>query len=98
MASTPEGKVKMKITKLLDSYDGSLYYWMPVPSGFGTRQVDYVGVHKGQFFCIEAKKPGGKPTPLQYEFMKCVDRAGGAWFVVDDDVSLAQVKGWLDRK
>lgn len=70
---------------------------MPVPSGYGTRQVDYIGVHNGLFFCIEAKRPGGKTTKLQDVFMRQVEAAGGQTFVVDDDFSLAQVRAWLKR-
>lgn len=97
MASTPEGSVKKKVTKLLQSYKDELHYWMPVPSGYGVTTVDYLGVHMGMFFCIEAKAPGKKPTLRQEDFMKRVRYAGGRAFVVEDEATLAQVKEWLDR-
>jgi len=101
MARTPEGRVKAAISKLLNFYvdRDRLYYWMPVPSGYGTRQVDYIGLHKGTFFCIEAKAPKGKLTPLQEQFLQRVDEAGGATFVIDgeEDEDLLELRHWLDR-
>jgi hypothetical protein len=101
MARTPEGHVKAAISKLLNEYvdKDRLLYWMPVPSGYGTRQVDYIGCHKGCFFCIEAKAPGGRTTPLQEEFLRRVDEAGGSYFVIDgrEPTDLAELKHWLDR-
>jgi hypothetical protein len=101
MARTPEGKVKASISKLLNKYvdKDRLLYWMPVPSGYGTRQVDYIGCHKGTFFSIEAKAPGGKTTPLQEQFLSRVDEAGGVFFVIDGegDDNLLELKHWLDR-
>ena len=93
---TPEGKVKKKIKLLLDSYSGRIYYYMPVPSGYGRRTVDYLGCAKGIFFAIEAKKPGGKPTALQEGTLEDIRRTGGMVFVVDGDEGVAALKRWLD--
>lgn len=101
MARTPEGRVKAAISKLLNKYveKDKLYYWMPVPSGYGTRQVDYIGCHFGTFFCVEAKAPGNKTTPLQDQFLNRVDEAGGVYFVIDgeDEESLLELRHWLNR-
>ena len=37
----------------------------------------------GQFFAIECKKPGKKPTPEQEEFLQAVERRGGLAIVAD---------------
>ncbi len=46
---------------------------------FGERGVsDILGMLKGgQFFAIEVKRPGGKPTPHQAAFLKSIEDAGG---------------------
>lgn len=93
---TPEGKVKAKITKLLKSYAPELWYFMPVPGGFGVRTVDYIGCYKGLLFVIEAKRPGKDATDLQKLTMKTVRDAGGAAFMVNDDETLNAFKQWLD--
>ena len=95
MATTPEGKVKQKVSALLKVTLG-LYYDMPVPGGFGGSTLDYVGCHRGEFFAIETKKPGGKPTPRQRQIISRMEAAGGRVFVIDGDLS--ELKSWLERK
>lgn len=96
-ASTPEGKVKKKINKMLDNYknDGYLYYYMSVPSGYGKQTVDYLGCMLGRFFAIEAKRDGEGPTALQEKTLDEVTTAKGKTFVVNDDASLAVLDQWL---
>jgi hypothetical protein len=94
MASTPEGNVKKKIKKLLDSYK-ELYYEMPVPSGYGKSGLDYQGCFHGKYFAIEAKAPGKKPTPLQEETIRRIEEAGGVAFVISDDRGVQLLDAWL---
>ena len=93
---TPEGIIKQKIKKLLDTYGEHLYVFMPVPGGYGARTVDYLGCMKGVFFAVEAKRPGKGPTAMQEGTLEKVRDAGGITFVVNDDASLAELKRWLD--
>lgn len=93
MASTPEGKVKATVSKLLKSVDG-LYYFMPVPSGYGESSLDYLGCYRGKFFAIETKKPGGKPTDRQKMVIEKMRKAGAAVFVIDGD--LTELKTWIE--
>lgn len=93
--STPEGKVKRKVTELLKKYSG-LYYEMPVPGGYGKSGLDYFGCYKGKFFSVETKAPGKKPTERQQLTMSAITRAGGAVFVIDGDT--AELKEWLDHQ
>ena len=93
---TPEGKVKAKITKLLKKYEPDLWYFMPVPGGFGVRTVDYIGCYKGVMFVIEAKRPGKDATDLQKLTMQAVRKAGGAAFMINDDDTLATFRKWLE--
>lgn len=89
---TPEGKVKAKVTKILKATD-TLYYWMPVPSGYGDTTLDYVGCHYGRFFAIETKAPGKKPTDRQNMIISMMQRAGARVFVIDGDTE--ELEKWL---
>lgn len=92
MATTPEGKVKKKVSDLLKGTPG-VYYWMPVPGGFGESTLDYIGCHNGRFFAVETKKPGAKPTPRQLQIIASIQRAGGKTFVIDGDTT--ELELWL---
>lgn len=92
MAQTPEGKVKAKVSGLLKATPG-IYYHMPVPGGFGGTTLDYIGCHRGRFFAIEAKKPGGKPTDRQKQIISQIEQAGGKTFVIDGDIT--ELELWL---
>jgi hypothetical protein len=89
---TPEGNVKAKVTKILKATD-TLYYWMPVPSGYGDTTLDYVGCHYGRFFGIETKAPGKKPTDRQNMIIGLMQRAGAKVFVIDGDTG--ELEKWL---
>lgn len=82
MASTPEGRVKAKISKLLKQAD-NCYYFMPVQTGYGGVTLDYLGWSKGRPFGIEAKAPGKEPTMRQKITMRNMEEAGGKTFVID---------------
>lgn len=89
---TPEGKVKQKVSRLLKS-TGDVYYHMPVPGGFGGTTLDYIGCHRGRFFAIETKKPGGKPTDRQKTIIDQINTSGGKTFVIDGDTT--ELEHWL---
>jgi hypothetical protein len=38
---------------------------------------------RGRFLAVECKRPGGKPTGLQWQFLRTVNRMGGFGFVAD---------------
>jgi hypothetical protein len=87
MTTTPEGRIKSKINKLLRSYE-NLYYFMPVPSGYGATTVDYLCCYRGHFFGIEAKAPGKVPTPRQDYVLEQIRLAGGSTFVIAGEADL----------
>lgn len=96
MATTPEGKVKDKLVKLLKSIDA--YYFFPATHGYGRSGVaDVVGCLHGHFFAIECKAEGKQPTALQRDEMRKVREAGGVSFVYDgtmgDDEVCARLLG-----
>jgi len=90
---TPEGRTKRKINAVLKRYAGRIYVHMPVPSGFGRQTLDYLCVFRGFGFAIEAKRPGGVPTPRQEETIADIQAADGRVFVIDDDTS--ELEAWL---
>lgn len=82
--STPEGKVKAAIKKLLDEHN--IYYFMPATGGYGRSGIpDFVGCVRGRFFAIEAKAGKAKPTALQLREMGRIKASGGLAFVINED-------------
>jgi hypothetical protein len=82
MATTPEGKVKDQIKKLLKKYGA--YYTMPVMTGMATNGTpDFAVCHQGLYLAIEAKADStGAPTELQWVRLREVERAGGDTMVI----------------
>lgn len=82
--STPEGKVKAAVKKLLDQHN--IYYFMPATGGYGRSGIpDFVGVARGRFFAIETKAGKAKPTALQLRELDRIKASGGLAFVINED-------------
>ena len=86
MATTPEGKVKNQVKKILDKHQA--YYFMPATGGFGRSGIpDFVGCLNGVFFSVECKAGKGIPTALQEREMRNIKNAGGyAWVINEANV------------
>lgn len=91
---TPEGRVKKRVSTLLKSTPG-VYYFMPVPSGYGESSLDYIGCHLGRAFFVETKAPGKRPTDRQNQTIAAIERAGGKVFVIDGDTT--ELEQWLQN-
>jgi hypothetical protein len=73
---TPEGKVKKDVRKILDRY--GVYYFMPVPYGYGKAgKGDFVCCVNSKFLSIETKKDKGELTELQDEDRKSIEKSKG---------------------
>ena len=84
MAQTPEGKVKAKVKKLLDSL--GIYYFSPYMAGFGRSGIpDIVCCVEGLFLGIECKAGSNKPTALQEREAERIKKAGGITLVVNEN-------------
>lgn len=83
MARTPEGAVKARVTRILESHGDAIYRFMPVQSGLGAKTLDILVCAYGRFLAIETKAPGKKPTPLQERCAQKIMRARGVALVVD---------------
>ncbi len=93
---TPENRVKNKINKVLAKYrEDHIWYYMPVPGGYGKSTLDYIGIFLGLGFAIEAKAPGKAPTDRQLGTIEQIQAARGKVFVINDDVGLIELDEWL---
>ena len=97
---TPEGKIKEKIRMVLETYRerGILYYYMPVPVGYGRSTLDYLGFICGYGFAIEAKAPGKKPSERQKAIIEEILDSGAPVFVIDDVASLTEFNDWCQLR
>ena len=83
MATTPEKKVKDKVTKILKEYGA--YYFFPATGGFGRSGVpDIIACHKGVFIGIECKAGKNTTTALQDRELEKITAAGGITLVVNE--------------
>lgn len=96
MATTPEGKTKQTIDKLLTDFKA--YYLKPVQNGMGSPALDYHGSHQGLAFVIEAKAAGKEPTPRQIATMRRISKSGASLFVIDGyGPDLFDLRVWLQH-
>ena len=95
--TTPEGKIKQKIDKMLKS-KSNLWYFKPQAGQYGRSGVsDYIICSYGQLVGVEAKADKTKkPTALQAQCMEKIEAAGGKAYVVYDQATLDHVESVLD--
>jgi hypothetical protein len=91
--TTPEGKVKERLKKLLKKY--GVYYHMPVMNGMGAPTLDFICCYRGRYLAIETKAPGQKPTKRQQLTMQQMSAAGGFVFTVANDDDFEYLEGYL---
>jgi hypothetical protein len=85
MATTPEGKVKNDIKKVLNAR--GVWYFMPSANGFGKVGVpDFICCWEGRFLAIEAKAPGklSNTTANQNMRIQEINDCMGIAFVADN--------------
>lgn len=82
MATTPEGKIKARLSKLLKQL--SVWYFFPAAGPMGRSGIpDVICIIDGLFVGIECKSdPSKKPTALQVRVGEEIVQAGGAWFLI----------------
>jgi len=94
--STPEGKVKERVKKLLAQYKPHLYAHWPVQNGMGSPTLDCTGAINGRSFAIETKAPGKELTPRQALTVAEMAAAGVVVWVIDGDPALMRaLDQWL---
>ena len=97
MGMTPEGKIKKKLDKMLKSKE-HLFFFPPQAGPFGASGIpDRVVCYQGKFLGIECKADAKKPlTALQLRAMRMIEAAGGTFFIVYDDATIAEVEDWIN--
>lgn len=97
MATTPEGKVKAKLDKMLKTFEPELWFYSPQSGIYGRSGVpDRMGCFYGQTIGIEVKAGDKRNvTDLQAATMKAISRAGGRCFVVRDEGDIEKVREYL---
>lgn len=90
--STPESKIKRKLTEMLKRH--GVWYFYPNAGAFGRAGVpDVIAIVAGQFFGIECKADcKKKPTALQRKCGGDIIKAGGWWYLVCDTETLGEVE------
>ena len=98
MASTPEGRIKAKVDKLLKEL--GVWYYSPQAGPYGTSGIpDRVAIVDGLFVGVECKADAKKkPTALQQKCMRDIELAGGKCFVVCDAESLSLLQEFIDAR
>lgn len=95
---TPEGKIKAVVKKLFKEYGSTIFYYMPVPSGFGKQSLDFIGCYKGKFFAIETKAGDKGMTKKQSDTAEEMESAGGKVFLVNAVEGLELLTDWLNTQ
>jgi hypothetical protein len=96
VASTPEGKVKSAIKKMLKEW--GIWFYMPVQNGMGVVGIpDFICCWDGKFLAIEAKAKGkiSTLTANQKNRIREIKDANGFALVIDDPANLEE---WLNGK
>lgn len=91
---TPEGQVKKDLKDYLNGIGTLLWYYCPVPFGYGRVGVpDFIGCYKGVFFSVETKKKKGKAELWQIKEAEKIIAAQGTHILAR---SMAPVKQFIE--
>jgi hypothetical protein len=95
VATTPEGKIKTKLDRMLKAYN--VWYYSPQAGPHGRAGIpDRIAIVAGRFVGIECKADKTKkPTALQVKAMNEIEHAGGKCFLVYDDETIAEVREFI---
>lgn len=87
--------MKKRLTAMLKTE--GVWYFFPAANGMGRAGIpDVIGIVCGLFVGIECKADAKKkPTALQMACAEAIKAAGGQWFLVYDDATVEQVRGWI---
>lgn len=95
MATTPEGRIKSRLDKMMKAE--GVWFYSPQAGPFGVAGIpDRVAIVAGQFVGIECKADKTKkPTALQMKCMRDIEQAGGKCFVVYDNETIETVREYI---
>lgn len=91
-----EADVKDVVKAVLHSYGDKIWWFMPVPTGYGVQGVpDFIVCLHGMFIAIETKFGSRGLTPNQVKQINKIDAAGGYHMVINED-TMYSLKSTLD--
>lgn len=91
--NTPEGQVKARLLKLLQSFGDDCFYYMPVQNGMGLSGIpDIIAIIRGVPLAFECKAtPKQNPTTLQAMQLEKIHKSGGtAWVIDNENIAFAE--------
>lgn len=81
-----EADVKAEVKKVLKSYGDRIWWFMPVPTGFGVQGVpDFICSFAGRFVGIETKFGRNGLSKWQLQQMESIIASGAAHMVINED-------------
>ena len=97
MKSTPEGKVKVKVKRIIDKFGDRVWSHWPVVNGMGEPTLDCVGSVGGCSFAVETKAPGQDLSPRQHITRRKMRGGGVTVFRIIglDEYPMLEFEGWL---
>lgn len=85
-----EADVKKAVREFCKAKGAKCY--MPVPTGFGERPVDFLICYRGRFIACETKRPNiSKASALQTKFLYDVRQSGG-YAIVENSIGLETLR------
>lgn len=91
-----EADVKKEVKKVLASYGPKVWWFMPVPTGFGVQGVpDFICSVCGRFVAIETKFGSNGLTPYQIKQMEAIINTKAAHMVINEK-NVGDFKAVLD--
>ena len=83
---TTEATEKAKVKKLFEKYGKDIWYYMPVPMGYGRKGIpDFIGCYRGNFFSVETKAHNRNCTPWQVRENDAIHDAEGKVYIFSLD-------------
>jgi hypothetical protein len=79
-----EKTIKLAVKKRLKELGPECHSHWPVQIGLGDPTLDCIGCYQGAYFGIETKRPGAKPTKLQWLTIEKIRAAGGLVYIIDN--------------
>lgn len=98
--STPEGKVKARVKRIIKQYGRRVHSRWPVLNGMGEPTLDCVACVNGEAFYVETKAEGECLTMRQGITRREILDAGGVVFVIVgiDELVLAELDAWIAER
>lgn len=96
MATTPEGKVKQALKKMLKEEFPQVWTYWPVSNGMGAHGIpDLIMCAGGLFVGAEVKAEGKKVTLLQANQLQMIESAQGTPMILVGDGAVSTLRAFL---